>query len=47
VAVGDLAGLTYAVPGQAATLARYATEYQTGLFGLYVGDSDAGEVHYS
>jgi flavin-dependent trigonelline monooxygenase, reductase component len=47
VAVEDLARLDYAVPGQAATLARYATEYQTGLFGLFIGDADGGDIHYS
>ncbi len=46
VSINQLAELSFSVPGQAATLKRYAVEHQTGQFGLYVGDVDGGDIHY-
>lgn len=46
VPISQLADLNFSVPGQSATLKRYAMEHQTGQFGLYVGDVDGGDIHY-
>lgn len=46
VPINQLSELSFSVPGQSATLKRYAMEHQTGLFGLYVGDVDGGDIHY-
>lgn len=47
VPIEQLGSLVFPVPGQGATLNRYASEYLTGQFGLYVGDVDGGDIHYS
>ncbi len=47
VPIDQLSSLKFPVPGQGATLTRYASEYLTGQFGLYVGDVDGGDVHYN
>lgn len=47
VPIDQLGALRFPVPGQGATLTRYAGEYLTGQFGLYVGDIDGGDLHYS
>ena len=47
VPIDQLGALRFPVPGQGATLTRYAGEYLTGQFGLYVGDVDGGDLHYS
>ncbi|NBR88440.1 MAG: flavin reductase [Rhodobacteraceae bacterium] len=46
VPINQLAEMIFSVPGQSATLKRYAMEHQTGQFGLYVGDVDGGDIHY-
>ncbi|MBO9445278.1 flavin reductase family protein [Ruegeria sp. R14_0] len=45
VNVGDLPDLTYAAPGIQHMMTRYAVEAREGVFGLYLGDAERGEIH--
>ncbi len=43
--VASLEGRDFASPAVASMLTRFATEFRTRMFGLYVGDETAGDVH--
>ncbi len=43
--INDLTEQSYASPTCAALLERFAIEFQTQSFGLYVGDSTSGDLH--
>jgi len=45
VPVADLPTLTYTTPAVADMMARYALEFRTRSFGLYLGDAKRGDVH--
>ncbi|MGI9435396.1 MAG: flavin reductase family protein [Geminicoccaceae bacterium] len=43
--IADVTGASFVSKGQASMMARYALEYETQDFGLYVGDESGGDVH--
>lgn len=45
VDIGDLADLTYASNSLHHMMTRYALEAREGVFGLYLGDAERGEIH--
>jgi flavin reductase (DIM6/NTAB) family NADH-FMN oxidoreductase RutF len=46
VALDQMAAQTFATPALERMLKRFAEEYQNQLFGLYVGDTEHGEISY-
>ncbi|WP_170557641.1 flavin reductase family protein [Ruegeria atlantica] len=45
VDIGDLTDLTYASNSLHHMMTRYALEAREGVFGLYLGDAERGEIH--
>ena len=45
IPIEGIAAESWSAPAQGRMLTRFANEYRTNVFGLYVGDSNAGEVH--
>ncbi|WP_170464028.1 flavin reductase family protein [Ruegeria arenilitoris] len=45
ISVSDLPDLTYASRGIHHMMTRYAVEAREGVFGLYLGDAERGEIH--
>ena len=44
--IDDLARARFASDAHAAMLTRYADEYRTQSFGLYIGDESGGDIHH-
>jgi hypothetical protein len=43
--INRITGESWKAAPQARMMTRFAQEFQTNVFGLYIGDSNAGEVH--